>query len=63
MKANIYCGYYRETIIKQKLNILDIDIFEIPCLECNGTGRWNFMPEYEEIDCVQCKGTGKQYIS
>lgn len=62
-KINIYCGCYRDTIVKAKPKIINEIVFEIPCLECEGTGIWDYFPE--EIpahQCVSCKGTGKQYI-
>lgn len=62
-KVNIYCGWYRNTIVEVKPKIIDEIVFEIPCLECDGTGMWDYFPE--EIPahpCVNCKGTGKQYV-
>lgn len=60
---NIYCGWYRDTIVKVKPKTIDDIVFETPCLECEGTGVWDyFSEEIQACQCVVCKGTGKQYI-
>lgn len=59
---NIYCGFHRETIIKKKSVVKEVT-FEIDCLECDGTGEWNYAEELiGKQKCVSCKGTGVQYI-
>lgn len=37
-KINIYCGWHRSTIIKQRPIIKNDFIFQIKCFECNGSG-------------------------
>lgn len=61
---NVYCGWYRDTIIKiRQPKINSGVVFEILCLECNGTGEWNcFENGLGKLKCVNCKSTGKQYI-
>lgn len=60
---NVYCGWHRDTIVKIKPIIVGEVVFEIPCLECDGTGIWNYFPEERPThSCVVCKGTGKQYV-
>jgi len=62
-KINVYCGWYRDTIVRIKPKIISDTVFEIPCLECEGTGAWNyFEEELGKLKCVNCKGIGKQYI-
>lgn len=60
---NIYCGWQRKTIVKTSPKIVDDIVFEIPCLECGGTGIWEYFIEEEStFQCTVCKGTGKQYL-
>jgi len=60
---NIYCGWQRDTVIKVRPKILNDIVFEVLCLECNGTGLWDFLPEKVQSDmCIACKGTGRQYL-
>lgn len=62
-ELEIYCGWHRDTIVKVKPKIVDEIVFEIPCLECGGTGVWDyFLEEMPACPCVNCKGTGKQYV-
>lgn len=62
-KINVYCGWYRNTMVQMNPKIIDEIVFEIPCLECGGTGIWDYFPEKEPTcRCVVCKGTGKQYV-
>lgn len=35
----------------------------VRCIECSGSGFWNFGPAGTEGDCVECKGTGRLWIS
>lgn len=63
MIVDVYCGRYRETVVKVNAEIVGDIVLSIPCLECEGTGVWDFFPE--EISarrCVSCKGTGYQYL-
>lgn len=63
MKLNIYCGWRRDTIIKAEPKIVKDIVFEIPCLECEGTGVWDYFTEEElPCQCADCNGTGKQYV-
>ena len=59
----VYCGKDRE--IEVEVEVIDIGCGagQIPCLECNGSGTWPFMPRGVKEVCVQCKGTGKQLIA
>lgn len=61
-KVNVYCGWWRDTIVKIKPTIKDI-VLEIPCLECEGTGDWNYAEDLiGKCKCIICKGTGKQFL-
>ena len=59
---NVYCGWFRNTVIAARPKIIGDIAFEIPCLECDGSGEWDFCPDEPTEKCVCCKGTGKQYI-
>ena len=61
-KINIYCGLYRNTVIKQRPVIKKDFVFQIKCLECGGTGTFNCGIKDEFGICISCKGTGNQYI-
>lgn len=61
-KINIYCGWYRSTIIKQQPTIKNDFILQIKCLECNGSGIFDYGIKEENGVCISCKGTGEQYI-
>ena len=58
----IVCGHRRETLAERE--VIDLGgVGEIACLECSGSGVWDFMePEIVADQCVQCKGTGKQLV-
>ena len=61
--VDVYCGWGRDTIVRRKAKIVGGMVLQIGCLECGGTGWWDFgPPEVEPGPCVQCKGTGKQYL-
>lgn len=63
IEVDVYCGWERETIVRRKGKIVGDMVLQIDCLECGGTGWWDFGPDDEEPGpCVQCKGTGKQYL-
>lgn len=65
MKSIIYTGWYRTTEVKIDVDENDslVGYKHINCLECNGTGIWDFV-EYIPLDkCVNCKGTGKILIN
>lgn len=62
MIVDVYCGC-GNTAVRVEAKIIGEVALLIPCLECDGTGIWDFFPE--EIPpnpCVQCKGTGVQYL-
>lgn len=61
-KINVYCGWYRNTVVKQRPVIKKIFVFQIKCLECNGSGIFDCGIKEENETCVSCNGTGKQYI-
>ncbi|MFR8428095.1 MAG: hypothetical protein ACLVCH_11555 [Roseburia inulinivorans] len=61
-KINVYCGWHRSTIIKQRPIIKNDFIFQIKCFECNGSGIFDCGIQEENGTCVSCNGTGKQYI-
>ena len=64
MLMTVYCGRNYVTGVDREVHTVAPGIGEIDCLECNGTGIWDFMaPEIPADDCVQCKGTGKQLIN
>lgn len=59
----VYCGWWRNTIIRTKPKNVGNVYFKIHCLECGGTGTWSYYPEeVTESLCVVCKGTGEQYL-
>lgn len=65
MRAVIYVGWSRNTEILVDVNEHDSEkgFTYVDCLECNGTGIWDFV-EYIQVDkCVSCKGTGKILIN
>lgn len=76
MKTDLYTGSH--AVIKIKIKVAKEDIKRgikyIPCLECEGTGIWDYYPndffDYEkeiptgkEFQCINCKGTGKILIN
>lgn len=61
-KINVYCGWYRNTVVKQRHVIKKDFVFQIKCLECNGSGIFDCGIKEENETCVSCNGTGKQYI-
>lgn len=61
-KINVYCGWYRNTVVKQRPVIKKDFVFQIKCLECGGTGTFNCEIKDEFGICISCKGTGNQYI-
>ena len=61
-KINVYCGWYRNTVVKQRPVIKKDFVFQIKCLECNGSGIFDCGIKEENETCVSCNGTGKQYI-
>lgn len=61
-KINIYCAWYRNTIIKYKPQLIKSIFLEIPCLECNGSGMFDCEIEEQIGMCICCKGTRKQYV-
>ena len=61
-KINDYCGWYRNTVVKQRPVIKKDFVFQIKCLECNGSGIFDCGIKEENETCVSCNGTGKQYI-
>ena len=65
MKALLYVGFYRNTEVPIEINNKDIvnGYKHVKCLECEGTGIWNFLDYLPAEDCVNCKGTGKILIN
>ena len=61
-KINVYCGWYRNTVVKQRPVIKKDFVFQIKCLECNDSGIFDCGIKEENETCVSCNGTGKQYI-
>ena len=61
--VDVYCGWERDTVVRRKAKIVGDMVLQIDCLECGGTGWWDFGPDEEEPGpCVQCRGTGKQFL-
>lgn len=70
---DIYCGWYRDTVVRQHVKMLGCGAGETRCLECGGDGDWKkFLNEGQVADmcpgdtpypCVNCKGTGKILVS
>lgn len=65
MKVILYVGFYRNTEISIEVDDKDIrnGYKYIDCLECEGTGVWNFLDYLPVEDCVNCKGTGTILVS
>ena len=61
-KINIYCGFYRSTVVKQVPSIINDIFMQINCLECGGTGVFDCGIEEQRGRCECCKGTGKVYV-
>lgn len=61
-KIDVYCGFWRTTVVKCRARIISDVAFEIDCLECGGTGVFDCGIPEERGDCVACKGTGKEYL-
>jgi hypothetical protein len=49
--------------VKRKVVILFPGVGECDCLECEGSGWWNYGPLGTECDCVDCKGTGRVLVA
>lgn len=63
MLVDVYCGWYRDTVVRKDAEVISGIALQIDCLECGGTGWWDFGPDEEEPGpCVCCKGTGKEYL-
>lgn len=65
MKSILYVGYYRNTEILININEEDIKngYKYINCLECEGTGIWDYIDYLPVENCVCCKGTGRLLIN
>lgn len=65
MKTVIYVGWNRNTEILVDVNENDSErgFTYVNCLECNGTGMWDFLEYIPADECVNCKGTGKILIN
>ena len=61
-RINVYCGFWRTTVVPAKSKIVGDIAFVIPCLECDGTGIFDCGIEEEEGTCVRCKGTVVEFI-
>jgi hypothetical protein len=60
----VYAGRNLVTGVDRLVQPIGCGAGEIDCLECGGSGVWDFMePEIAAADCVQCKGTGRQLIA
>ena len=49
--------------VKRDVTILFPGVGECDCLECDGSGWWDYGPPGTECDCVDCKGTGRVLVS
>ncbi|WP_133014985.1 hypothetical protein [Clostridium cuniculi] len=60
MNAILYVGYYRDYEVSIEINENDITngYKAIKCLECEGTGIWDYVDYIPIEDCICCKGTG-----
>lgn len=65
MKAILYVGWGRETEVEIEVNKCDSELgfTYIKCLECDGSGVWDFIEYIPSDKCVDCKGTGKVLIN
>lgn len=63
MIVDVYCGIHRANVVQKDAKIIGGVALSIPCLECGGSGIWDFFPEeIRPCPCNQCKGTGVQYL-
>lgn len=61
--VDIYCGFYRNTVVRCNAKVVQNIALAVPCIECGGTGVWDYFPEDGHTEsCICCKGTGVQYI-
>ena len=58
----VYRGFLRETEVLCEIDLLECGAGTTPCIECGGTGIWDFGYDGPEI-CVECKGTRLIWIS
>ena len=54
------CEY--EGVIRE-VTILFPGVGECDCVECDGSGWWDYGPPGTEDLCVDCKGTGRILVS
>jgi hypothetical protein len=60
----VWRGFSRCTEVAATVERLSCGAGRIACIECGGTGVWDFMvPDIAASPCVECKGTGKTYVS
>ena len=64
IEAVVYRGVLRTTECPTLLRLITPEIATTDCIECGGTGFWNYGPTPDENGpCTECKGTGKIWIS
>ena len=64
LAAVVYRGFKRETAVPVAMTLVTPEIGVIDCIECGGTGVWDFEPTPAECGpCVECKGTGRVFVS
>ena len=65
IQGTLYVGFYRNTMVNIDINLDDISngYKFIECLECGGTGIWDFVDYIPTEKCVDCKGTGKILVN
>ncbi len=64
MIMDIHCARNNETVVRREVKDLGAGAGQITCLECGGSGDWDFMePEIPTEKCVPCKGSGKMLVS
>lgn len=60
----LYIGRKRDVPFAAEVDDLGNGAGRVTCLECRGTGVWDFMePEEPACACVECKGTGRILVS
>ncbi len=59
----VHCGVkeHPQKVIKD----LECGAGETSCIECDGSGKWPWVPYavHPDSDCIECKGTGKILVS
>ncbi|MGL5433788.1 MAG: hypothetical protein ACRDBO_00125 [Lachnospiraceae bacterium] len=61
-EIDVFCGFFRLTVIKVKPLLVKESFMQTVCFECDGSGIFDCGITEVKGTCVCCKGTGVQYI-